>query len=112
MGEAVTDPVKFLLDCAATIERRGHHKFEREAWDGRVCILGAMAVTAFGKAWEYGSGHGPEPGLRKAYVAVHDHLGLDPDRRKIIDWDNAEERTPQQVVNALRSAAFNLRVQP
>ncbi|MFP3986946.1 hypothetical protein U9R90_05465 [Streptomyces sp. E11-3] len=70
----------------------------------RVDVVGALNFAAHGSA-RFGCEDGPERrAALRAEVAVQNHLGAD-----LIDWNDAAERTKEQVVQALRDTATGLR---
>lgn len=83
-----------LLKAADRIERDGHHK--GSAYDpvsrNRFCLVGAITMEA-----------GHHDIFRAAAKLFESHLG----RHDIVAWNDAPERTKEEVVSALRAAALH-----
>lgn len=98
---------RVMLDAAALIRERGHCKYVVER-DGRVCLLGAIATVMTGSADGFHqhrvTGRVIEminPFPNEFYARMHHHLGgVDP-----VEWNNAPERTGEEVAAALEAAA-------
>ncbi len=110
-----------LLDAAAeVVEERGWCRYTLESSDGRVCARGAMFVALTGRA-EWGSitRYSAVPTFAevtkmRAEAAVLRAVGhvLDPKARWKHDlavWNNEVASSADEVVDALRAAAKNLR---
>jgi hypothetical protein len=104
---------EILLKSVDVIVERGHHKggFSHR---GAVCVRGAINAVVNGDPDECG-----ENGVYADVVAwgLADHLGLDADfdfgsaQHVIIAlgrWNDAPERTVEQVITALRECAASL----
>lgn len=82
-----------LLEAADLIELHGHCKRTRTL-NGAFCVLGAITMAATGDPWKISTG-----------IAACDRfarfLGRSP-----APWNNQPERTAKEVIEALRSAAF------
>jgi hypothetical protein len=90
-----------LEDAADYIEVHGHCKGALENSDGNVCALGAIDRVA------------PAVGLfTDVRHAFRQFLGSDRlvDFFSIAAWNNAPERTPQEVIDAFRGAAKHERM--
>ncbi|ROO82653.1 hypothetical protein EDD29_0134 [Actinocorallia herbida] len=115
-----------ILDRAATvIEKNGHHKGdyfdEKQAGDlviytseCRVCALGAIIVGAGGNPLNGLLGTDSEPAARDAARAFALHLhnveATASDSIKLVgDWNDAPERTAEDVTTRLRACAASLR---
>lgn len=74
---------------------------DRYAEDCRMCTMGAINTAVTGNpdatpAWEESHGR-----VHELYAAVEQFLGV----RSLADWNDAEERTQEEVVAALKGAA-------
>lgn len=86
------DPVsKSLLDAADYIEKHGHCKHMAKNSDGNACIVGALSIT-----WCLSS---------CAKVASYLVLCVETPVVSITAWNDAPERTAEEVIAALRGAA-------
>jgi len=83
-----------MLDAADLIEQRGHAKNILEDSNGSLCFVGAlsMAVTGYSDAIDLRVGIG----IQKMFPFI----GQNP-----VDWNNAPERTKEEVVSAMRACA-------
>lgn len=103
-----------LLRAADLLETHGHTKGTRVDRRGRMCFLGALEVAQ-------GHQYGYVPGERDGEVTVEaarvvaETLGLKPrindandPRGCVVDWNNATERTGQEVIDAMRLTAAHL----
>lgn len=95
-----------LLDAADLIEERGHAKFTIEDAEGRMCVWGAimasMKVSAFSPA-SY------EPMYRlRDFLVTSGQMDAGNGRSwdGPVPWNNAPERTQEEVIAALRGAAL------
>lgn len=82
-----------LLDAAALIEARGHCKHTRLS-EGRFCVLGAISQVVTGNPWKLFSENEPCATFAR-------HLGV----RAPALWNNAPDRTAEDVIMALRECA-------
>lgn len=85
-----------LLDAATYIEEHGWCQFYLQMRSGAVCMLGAMSRTVprecgFDGAW-----------IRSVHL-VQERTGC----VGISTWNDAPERTKEEVVSALRAAALH-----
>lgn len=100
------DPVSdVLLKAADLLEKHGLAKSTRIAFDGSMCFLGALE-----KAQGYQNTWSDTPLTYAASEAVSKALGLPEPfpgdyRHAVVRWNNASERTVQEVVAAMRLAA-------
>lgn len=92
---------KILLKAAAVIEERGLAKGERCNAKGAMCVHGAIAFAAHGDphAWEQDDG-------RLAVTRMVE--AVDPGCGGAAQWNNARERTKDEVVAKLRAVALGL----
>lgn len=99
----VTDePWRDVLRRAADlVEQRGLAKNITCAADGSLCIRGALTVAAGRTARIPFWGDGP----RHDVSAAADCAMLNYLRSDVVAWNNAPERTKDEVVAALRAAA-------
>ena len=87
-----------LLEAADIIEERGHCKETITNSAGNVCLYGALNI-----AFNEGARATSEASFQ-GLVAVGKYLGKDSNP---ISWNNAPERTKEEVVSALRAAALH-----
>ena len=98
-----------LEDAADLIELVGWCQEDFEDEYGQVCLMGALNSVTMVRT----TSEGIEPHLltarRHAEQLLIDHLGLAPVRptagHPLPDWNDAEGRTMQQVLDALRETA-------
>jgi hypothetical protein len=84
-----------LLDAADYMEQHGHCKRTMQDYRGRVCLYGAIHAII-----------GREILPVAATAAVSRYLGfMIPSRTANMLWNDASERTQDEVVAALRGAA-------
>lgn len=100
-----------LEDASIIIDRqRDLAKFTLEDDDRNYCAVGAVRVAAMGDLW--GSFLDPLPmEVQSAVVAVQRDLGLTcpPDEFTLPHWNNAPERTKDEVRDQLMATAKRLR---
>lgn len=84
-----------LLRAACAIERRGHCKFALRK-GGAMCAIGALSYASRGHAYKGFSENGYE-----AFRKLTAFLGDD-----VVAWNNAPERTAQEVIDGMRAAAL------
>lgn len=82
---------KALLDAADYIERYGHCKFTLEDRNGSVCLLGAVSKFSCLSGTS---------GLRE----LGDFVGCKS--YELAAWNNTVERTPDEVMGAMRECAL------
>lgn len=89
-----TKPQIFLLKAADLIEKHGLVKHRLYDEHGRLCAGGAIyaANTLFGGK--------SQAAMTEAILMLQRHVG-----GSIAEWNNAPERTAQEVINTLREAA-------
>lgn len=111
------------LEAAADLlETHGHMK--HDLTDGvRHCAIGALINVTMGSSsltYWVPEGAASNPRIGNAIDAVVQHLDLDIDPddhcpccqvgwNDLVDWNNAQERTGAEVVNAFRLAAKDIR---
>lgn len=91
-----------LLDAANIIRARGLAKWQQEDCEGRVCVMGALSIVAYGST----GGSGPQPATKmlnqylreRGVTCVQEGYGCAP-------WNNEPERTASEVIAALESCA-------
>lgn len=83
-----------LFKAAQLIERDGHCKFQVEDDRGRHCLAGAISksISGFATNWDgqserVGAEFSRALGFKDIYAAA--------------DWNNADERTAEEVIDAL-----------
>ncbi len=98
-----------LFRGADLLEKRGHVKHIRLDYDGRMCFLGALDVA---QGYPAMVAHKDTDLTMEASEAVGRYLGLG---RGVIDfrspmaiWNNQDERTGQEVIDAMRNTAIQL----
>lgn len=87
--------------AADLIEERGHAKGILETFDGKLCLLGALNMAAWGSARHHSGGY-------QALRYVEQFIPGNNDRWRRyngVDWNNQPERTQEEVVAVLRAAA-------
>ena len=100
------NPIADLLNRAANlIETRGHTKYELVSRSGAMCFMGALNEAM-------GSRH-IHKGFEDAALATCKLLGISKgdgfrDIDVVINWNNAPERTGQEVIDVMRQTAHNL----
>lgn len=108
-----------LLKAADLLEKHGHTKYIRRNMDGSMCFLGAVqeAQGMFTTVED-------TPLTIAASEAVTKFLDLKPTNRTtrlyvghdyyyavlVADWNNAEERTAEEVINIMRQVAETQKV--
>ena len=101
---------KLLLDAAQIIRKHGLAKGTRFDDQGRVCVLGALSKAEVGNPWGspwFRDGHHSIAAVK----ALADTLPPIPNSEwdtthgKCAVWNNAPERTADEVINALESCA-------
>jgi hypothetical protein len=91
----LSQTAKDLLTMADCIERDGW--CQRSLYNmGNVCILGAGYKTKIFNTSD-------EARINGAYRALFTHLGMEPAK-----WNDAPERTVEQVLTMLKELAYNL----
>jgi hypothetical protein len=94
---------ELLLRAADAIETLGHAKCALRNRSGGMCVLGAMKHVAFGDAdgvLPKFDAHPNATAFYRAYGVIGRRLGDIP------AYNNASERTPAEVIRALRDAAY------
>lgn len=114
-------PAQVLDRMADELESRGHVKFQLIDRDGRMCVRGAYNYVLTGDATAWSDGHPLELPVADALELV---LGdrLDGHRvdsvydsasvrrwRPIVSWNNSDEATGDDVIQACRAAARRAR---
>lgn len=99
--EGLAEWAKILLKAAAAIEDHGHMKFDLGAPDRGFCLYGAISYAMFGDAMECYRHSGG-----KVYWTAADKVRKAAGVRDEMDWNNAPERTKEEVVSTLRRAAL------
>ena len=97
MHKPLTQAQKWMLTAADAIERYGHRKGRLGCVNTGMCIRGAMFYAA-GKLFDTAAD--------QALALVAARLGFD-NLGQIIDWNNAPERTAEEVIAALRKVALS-----
>lgn len=103
-----------LLTAADLIERTGLAKACQRDRAGAHCVQGAISVVATGDIACSSS----EPRYRAAtnhflaYLRAHNAPEIDKQARGAAFWNNADERTAKEVIDALRDAAMWVDVTP
>lgn len=86
-----------LLTAATRIERMGHCKGRLRGNNGEYCVVGAI----FGNPASGAHVSGTRDEL-EAHVRFSSHVGGD-----MVGWNNADERTAEEVITKLRSVALS-----
>ena len=89
---------EILYRAGDVLRMRGHAKNYLEDSAGGVCLNGAVNVAAHGTPqWELGQFDAEAPIRDAASVAIGTNY-------EAVDWNNAPERTPEEVQIALDAA--------
>jgi hypothetical protein len=91
---------KTLLEAAEIIKTQGWCQHASMTLGGRVCLLGAVALAK--------NGYIAPGGLSDLPVEVRllvTSTGV-PNADALVDWNNAPERTADEVIKALKDAAL------
>lgn len=91
-----------VLDRAAdAIDKYGHAKKSLRNGDGALCAMGAMNWVLYGDAnWIRGPAH--ESDL-PAYMTLMAAVG------PVVDWNNAPDRTHDEITSTMRAVAAIMR---
>lgn len=84
-----------LFKAAQIIERDGHTKGTLEDSQGRVCLFGAVSKAESGDAYSGGW---------EKFKTACNILGMTPN--DAVDWNNAPERTAEEVIDMLVIASI------
>jgi len=101
------DNVADILDAAADeLECNGHTKNDLGTPDGPKCVTGAVFHVTNLDITDV-------PNVQGAFKALGDYLDL-PKRHEwggleLLEWNNAPERTAEEVIDAMRNTAKELR---
>lgn len=88
---------KILNGAADYIEKYGHCKGHFQDGTGACCTLGAMRLqTEYRISWAWGEG---------SVAAFSKHIKNGWGEAGIANWNDAPERTKEEVIAALREAA-------
>lgn len=91
---------KLLLDAADYMDQHGHCKYMTWDPEGRVCLAGALIKVGAGSGMKILT-HDTEDRLIDILELIRPNVG----GQHPIDWNNAEERTGEEVINMLRLTA-------
>ena len=100
------------LETAQYIRDHGHCKKRLvDEATGAVCIMGGLRNTLYGNARNWASSKEEEAVICEIVLSLMDRLGLPPDQsptyfHSIVTWNNAPERTAEDVVRALEDYAL------
>lgn len=102
----LTPVAKALLDAADYIEQNGHAKrsyYEHVVGGGdvppRACVVGALKLFASNDVYDQA--------VKRLSEHISDGLSLTSHKRlSIYIWNDARERTANEVISAMRSAAI------
>ncbi|MFD9259072.1 hypothetical protein [Streptomyces sp. NPDC059538] len=108
-------PAAVLTDAAEILRRNGHNKgtyFELRAdlpaIERPVCALGAILIATEGAPYPTNPGMFSEDAFEAAKVlarSIHSTVVDDDPVERIADWNDAEDRTPGEVMQAMTRAA-------
>lgn len=94
VGVAELEPWrKALLDAAEYIRVHGHCKGRGIAEDGSVCAIGALHKATGGRM-----------PVEERFI-LYDKLGCHTNARGLVRWNDAPERTKEDVIRALTECA-------
>lgn len=94
----LTDVQKVLLGAAQVIRERGWCQKALVDGGGRLCVMGAILAVDTGD---------PEGDWGDVSNAAMDRLYGYLDKQPPMIWNNAPERTAEEVIHALEAAAFS-----
>jgi len=105
---------KNMHEAADLLEKKGWCRYflKKSKWhvepgapDGQMCILGVLGQVVAGNPYDL-----DDVKVAQAMVRVHKYLNLDdtfPFRQsQVVSWNNDNNRTQEEVVTALREAAY------
>ena len=95
-----------LEKAAEVLEIRGWTQNTYEDAEGQVCAVGAIRVVAWGHSRWSGTGAIDYQVAGMAQAAMSAHLGV---RDLAIEWNDSPERTKEEVIDAFKHAAKDLR---
>lgn len=98
------EPSRLLLKAAALIEERGHHKGSYSASNGMVCFRGALNIAACGDP----VGIPNAPGADEASIRFLQTLRREGWGLGWLEWNDAPDRTRDEVVAKMRAVALGL----
>ena len=101
----LTTTSRILLDAADYMEKHGFCKFMLCDEKGAVCLRGAIYAATEGSVVR-GNHWGFNDTAIAADAVVAKHLGHG-EAIQNVNWNNAPERTKDEAVSALRSAALS-----
>lgn len=95
-----------LLRAVALIDERGHHKgTNQDPETGAVCAYGAISLAAEGDAMKYGGKDSTDDmATRAAKRELFRMVGHD----RVSEWNDEDERTPEEVKALLLNAAASV----
>jgi hypothetical protein len=108
LAKPVVDEVgQVLLKAADLIKERGLAKGTQRDTDGSLCVHGAISVALFGEPWKVGGDTEPEERLGAFLASINAPLLRTHALAVIVCdyWNNAPERTQEEVIAALEAAA-------
>jgi hypothetical protein len=97
---------RLCLEGADLIEKTGLAKHIIKDQCGRYCWLGALFFVQNDGRDNYGNVH--DPVIREAATKTLTYLGIKKDiypASQMVHWNNARERTSEEVIAAMRGAA-------
>lgn len=109
-------PAVVLADAVEILRRNGHFKGgyydtgndEAPEWERPVCALGAILIAANGDPRPEMPGVLGEEAIEAARVlsrSIHSTVVDEDPVERIADWNDAPERTPGEVLQAMTTAA-------
>ena len=95
-----------LMNAAALIRKYGLLKFDQGSMNEGFCVHGAISMALYGEVYRDGNaGVCPTVTAIRDYVSSHGFPGF-RNAIGIAEWNNAPERTADEVIAALESAAL------
>lgn len=90
--------------AADIMERQGHTKYRYQSGgdNGPVCLFGALNMAFSGNAYESGNG---KLGQTATNFVAQEHFNLRGVGVGVVDWNDADSRTKEEVVAFLRHCA-------
>lgn len=100
-----------LEKAAEVIETRGHTKEQYVNANGAVCAMGAIRTAAWGRVLYLAKGITEEQSALhdRAAIEVGRHLAREGCNVVITEWNDAPDRTGEEVVDTFKLVAKDLR---
>ena len=89
-----------LLKAADALETFGHCKYRLRDDQGRMCLVGALLFAKTGKS------HFPDDKFVASSIIRVPFLRIEKSVGEPVSWNNAPERTAEEVIATLRRVAW------